>query len=104
MSESVKTLCPYCGVGCGLEVSPPAAPERATHRCRPANPFWKVTGNKHYPSSKGMVCVNGATFTEPLAKNRLKYPMLSVTLSDSFQHLRWDPAFTNIVERIHNLR
>ncbi|MEH1853843.1 MAG: hypothetical protein V7L11_19715 [Nostoc sp.] len=24
MSEFTKTLCPYCGVGCGLEISPPS--------------------------------------------------------------------------------
>ncbi len=27
-----KTLCPYCGVGCGLEVSPTAQQGKATHR------------------------------------------------------------------------
>ncbi|NMG60919.1 hypothetical protein E1H12_21015, partial [Geitlerinema sp. P-1104] len=24
MTTPTKTLCPYCGVGCGLEVQPPA--------------------------------------------------------------------------------
>nr|MDJ0774458.1 hypothetical protein [Mastigocoleus sp. MO_167.B18] len=30
MSESIKTVCPYCGVGCGLTVSPPAGTGRST--------------------------------------------------------------------------
>ena len=32
MSEPIKTLCPYCGVGCGLEVSPPAQAGKETNR------------------------------------------------------------------------
>ncbi|MGK7905306.1 MAG: hypothetical protein AB4352_28640 [Hormoscilla sp.] len=30
MTAPIKTLCPYCGVGCGLEVLPPAQPSKAT--------------------------------------------------------------------------
>lgn len=104
MSESVKTLCPYCGVGCGLEVFPPAASGRATHRDSQGNPIWKVIGDKSHPSSKGMVCVKGATVTESIDKNRLKYPMMRDTLSDSFQQVSWDEAFNKIVEQIQNIR
>ena len=103
MSESVKTLCPYCGVGCGLEVSPPAASGRATYRDSQGNPIWKVVGDKNHPSSKGMVCVKGATVTESIDKNRLKYPMMRDTLSESFQQVSWDEAFNKIVERIQNI-
>ncbi|WP_147262496.1 hypothetical protein, partial [Nostoc sp. ATCC 53789] len=42
MSEFTKTLCPYCGVGCGLEVSPPAQQGKATHRDSQGNPIWRV--------------------------------------------------------------
>ncbi len=104
MSDSVKTLCPYCGVGCGLEVSPPAASGRATHRDSQGNPIWKVVGDKSHPSSKGMVCVKGATVTESLDKNRLKYPMMRDSLSESFRQVSWDEAFNKIVERIQIIR
>ncbi len=104
MSDSVKTLCPYCGVGCGLEVSPPAASGRATHRDSQGNPIWKVVGDKSHPSSKGMVCVKGATVAESLDQNRLKYPMMRDTLSESFRQVTWDEAFNQIVDRIQNIR
>ncbi len=104
MSESVKTLCPYCGVGCGLEVFPPAASGRATHRDSQGNPIWKVVGDKSHPSSKGMVCVKGATVTESLDQNRLKYPMMRDSLSESFLEVSWDEAFNKIVERIQIIR
>ena len=104
MSESVKTLCPYCGVGCGLEVSPPAASGRATHRDHQGNPIWKVVGDKSHPSSKGMVCVKGATVTESLDRNRLKYPMMRDSLSESFTQVSWDEAFNKIADRIQIIR
>ncbi|MEM6404127.1 MAG: molybdopterin-dependent oxidoreductase, partial [Cyanobacteria bacterium P01_D01_bin.116] len=104
MSESVKTLCPYCGVGCGLEVSPPAASGRATYRDSQGNPIWKVVGDKNHPSSKGMVCVKGATVTESLDKNRLKHPMMRDSLSEPFRQVSWDEAFNKIVDRIQNIR
>ncbi|NJM18468.1 MAG: nitrate reductase [Richelia sp. SM1_7_0] len=104
MSESFKTLCPYCGVGCGLEVFPPAASGRATHRDSQGNPIWKVVGDKSHPSSQGMVCVKGATVTESLDKNRLKYPMMRDSLSESFREVSWDEAFDKIVSRIQQIR
>lgn len=104
MSDSVKTLCPYCGVGCGLEVSPPAASGRATHRDSQGNPIWKVVGDKSHPSSKGMVCVKGATVAESLDRNRLKYPMMRDSLSESFRQVSWDEAFDKIVDRIQSIR
>lgn len=42
MTEAIQTLCPYCGVGCGLEVSPPAQPGKATNRDSQGNPIGKL--------------------------------------------------------------
>ncbi|MGH2413948.1 MAG: molybdopterin-dependent oxidoreductase, partial [Microcystaceae cyanobacterium] len=100
MTDSVKTLCPYCGVGCGLEVSPPATSGRATHRDSQGNPIWKVTGDRDHPSSQGMICVKGATIGESLDKDRLKYPMIRDSLSDTFRRVSWDEALDRIVNRI----
>lgn len=100
MADSVKTLCPYCGVGCGLEVSPPAVSGRATNRDDRGNPIWKVTGDRAHPSSQGMVCVKGATIAESLDKDRLKYPMMRESLSEPFRRVSWDEALNCIVDRI----
>lgn len=100
MTDSVKTLCPYCGVGCGLEVSPPAQSGKPTHRDSQGQPIWKVTGDRAHPSSQGMVCVKGATIGESLDKNRLKYPMMRDSLSEPFRQVSWDEAFDRIIDRI----
>ena len=62
MTEPTKTLCPYCGVGCGLEVSPPAQPGKSTNRDSQGNPLWQVRGDRAHPSSQGKVCVKGGLY------------------------------------------
>jgi len=103
MSESVRTLCPYCGVGCGLEVSPPAAVNQTTNRDSQGNPIWKVQGDRAHPSSQGKVCVKGATVAESINKDRLLYPMVRDSLEQPFQRISWDQALESIVERIRTV-
>ncbi len=98
--DPVRTLCPYCGVGCGLEVQAPAQPNKATHRDGAGTPIWRVRGDKAHPSSLGMVCVKGATVTESLHKDRLQWPMMRDSLDHPFQQVSWDEALERITQRI----
>ncbi|MFN6307690.1 MAG: molybdopterin oxidoreductase family protein [Microcystis sp.] len=93
MTESTKTQCPYCGVGCGLTVTPPASAGQA----------WKVFGDKSHPSSQGMICVKGATVAESIDKNRLKTPMIRDSLQEQFRPCTWEEALDRIVNRIQTL-
>lgn len=104
MTDSTKTLCPYCGVGCGLEVSPPAQPGKSVNRDSQGYPVWKVQGDRTHPSSQGMVCVKGATIAESLHKDRLLYPMMRESLDRPFRRVSWDEALNAIVNRIQTVR
>jgi ferredoxin-nitrate reductase len=104
MTEPTKTLCPYCGVGCGLEVLPPAQPGKPTNKDSQGNPIWQVRGDRAHPSSKGKICVKGGTVAESLDKDRLKYPMLRDSLDEPFRRVSWDEALNCIVERIQQVR
>ena len=104
MSEPTKTLCPYCGVGCGLEVLPPAQSGKATNRDSQGNPLWSVRGDRAHPSSKGKICIKGGTVTESLDKNRLKYPMMRDSLDEEFRRVSWDEALDRITNRIKQVR
>lgn len=104
MSNTTKTLCPYCGVGCGLEVSAPAQPGKKINRDSEGNPLWKVQGDKAHPSSLGKVCVKGATVAEPNNRNRLLYPMIRDSLDQEFRRTSWDDALERVVERIQTVR
>ncbi len=104
MTDTTKTLCPYCGVGCGLEVAPPSQPGKETNRDSEGNPIWKVRGDRDHPSSQGMVCVKGATIAEALDKDRLLYPMVRDSLEEPFRQASWEEALELIVHRIQAVR
>ncbi len=100
MSQPTRTICPYCGVGCGLEVLPPAQPGKAVNRDAQGNPIWQARGDRAHPSSQGMICVKGATITESLQKDRLLHPMWRESLDQPFQRISWDEALDKIAAQI----
>ena len=68
-SGNVRSQCPYCGVGCGLELIPPALPGQAVKRDAEGNPIWTARGDRQHPSSLGQVCIKGATVGETAASS-----------------------------------
>ncbi|HBK23846.1 MAG TPA: nitrate reductase catalytic subunit, partial [Planktothrix sp. UBA10369] len=104
MMKSIKTLCPYCGVGCGLEILSTATADQDIKRDEHGNPIWKVRGDRQHPSSLGMVCVKGATVTESIRRDRLLHPMIRETLDQPFRPGSWEEALTLIGDRIKTVR
>ncbi|MCL6432779.1 MAG: nitrate reductase [Leptolyngbyaceae cyanobacterium HOT.MB2.61] len=100
VSSSTKTLCPYCGVGCGLEVTPAGKPSGEEKAMNP----WQVRGDRTHPSSQGMVCVKGATVLESLDKDRLLYPMMRDSLAQPFHRCSWEEALERVCDRIQTVR
>jgi ferredoxin-nitrate reductase len=97
VTDTIKTLCPYCGVGCGLEIVPTIESGQITS-------ISKVRGDRSHPSSQGMICVKGATIAESINKDRLLQPMLRESLDQPFQPISWDQAFDRIVTQIQTTR
>jgi assimilatory nitrate reductase catalytic subunit len=65
-AEATKTTCPYCGVGCGLEV-----------RAEPGGPV-TVRGDPDHPANRGRLCSKGAALAETLGdEGRLLYPEIA---------------------------
>ena len=52
---SARTTCPYCGVGCGLLVAPPAPGAQAT-----------IRGDPQHPANFGRMCSKGAALGDTL--------------------------------------
>jgi ferredoxin-nitrate reductase len=94
----VKTLCPYCGVGCGLEIVETTNQPTVKFPDR-----FKVRGDRSHPSSQGMVCVKGATIAESIQKDRLLHPMMRDRLDDEFRQVSWDEALDAIVNRMQQV-
>ncbi|BFM39134.1 nitrate reductase [Synechocystis sp. LKSZ1] len=89
-APTTQTLCPYCGVGCGLEAVP-------------QGDNYKIRGDRNHRSSQGMVCVKGATILESLEQDRLGYPLWRERLDQPFERISWEQALTLIVERLQAL-
>ncbi len=75
MKASVKTTCPYCGVGCGVLATP-----------QPGGSV-DIAGDARHPANYGKLCVKGAALGETLGlDNRLLYPSIHG------QRTSWDKA------------
>ncbi|WP_216912751.1 MULTISPECIES: nitrate reductase [unclassified Synechococcus] len=89
-----RAQCPYCGVGCGLEMKPPAPATEG------GAAIWTARGDRHHPSSLGQVCVKGATVGETLHRNRLTTPLYRPRTDQPFEPISWDRAFDLIEAQV----
>lgn len=84
--QSVKSTCPYCGVGCGVNVSGASS----------SKPL--ILGDKSHPANSGRLCSKGSALGETLAGagegSRLTYPMVDGERVD------WEEATSAIAEKI----
>ncbi len=56
-SKSVRSVCPYCGVGCGMVLE------------TDGQKIIKVTGDKNHPSNFGRLCTKGQTSAQALTNS-----------------------------------
>ena len=101
VSPTALAQCPYCGVGCGLELRL-TSPEVGTTESASGDSAgrWTARGDRHHPSSLGQVCVKGATVGETLHRNRLTTPLWREHTDQPLKPISWDRAFAILVERI----
>src|SRR5262245_32394664 len=84
-----RTLCPYCGVGCGLLVR---VEDGAVTR---------VKGDPAHPANLGDVCAK-AVHLPPVLRtdDRLRYPQLRVRRDAPLERVSWDRALRLAAERV----
>lgn len=82
MTESFKTTCCYCGVGCGIVV----------HKDRQGK--LHVEGDKDHPVNKGMLCSKGMNlhYTTMDNTDRLLYPEMRYNKGTERQRVSWEKA------------
>lgn len=78
--ECIKSACPYCGVGCGVEVQKNG----------------EIVGDSSHPANRGALCVKGSALGESLKMpSRLLYPRVYD------QQMEWDNTIEIISEKMH---
>ena len=79
----VKTTCPYCGVGCGVEAT--RLPDGAI----------RIAGDIAHPANQGKLCVKGSALGDTLdLENRLLQPQVRV--DGVLQPSSWDAALDQV--------
>jgi len=87
----VKSICPYCGVGCGIEIE------------SKNGKVLKILPQKDHPLSKGKLCIKGSFLKEVVnSKERLKFPLLNK--GRSFKKISWKEAINLVAEQFSRIK
>jgi len=79
--DTVRTTCPYCGVGCGVRVS--ARPDGGHD----------MAGDELHPANFGRLCVKGSALGETIGLDgRLLHPKMREPGSGVLRDVSWDDA------------
>ena len=78
-----KTVCSYCGVGCGILVDVDSKGKI------------EVDGDPEYPSNKGMLCSKGRNlnYVAQDTSDRIMHPEMRGSRNHPLQKVSWDTAF-----------
>src|SRR5690348_13929254 len=80
-ASAVRTTCPYCGVGCGLEVE------------RGGQDAFAIRGDTRHPANFGRVCSKGAALGDTLGlEGRLLHPEIRG------ERVNWDRALDTVAD------
>ncbi|MGW5113563.1 molybdopterin-dependent oxidoreductase [Nocardia sp. NPDC004123] len=92
----VRTVCSYCGVGCGITVELDAGP--AGPRIR------KATGDKAHPANGGRLCTKGGSHADMMAADgRLTTALVRAERGAAPQPAALDAAITDAARRLRAL-
>ena len=85
-NECVKTTCPYCGVGCGLNIT------------SGSDSGYQISGTANHPANLGRLCVKGAALHETLdTSSRLLEPQINGETSS------WEDALSLSARKLRDI-
>ncbi|RQH03527.1 formate dehydrogenase subunit alpha [Natrarchaeobius oligotrophus] len=90
--EPVKTICPYCGVGCGIQVQQGEEPGDVQFR-----PWGDA------PVNEGRICIKGGAATEVVDhEDRLTDPLIRE--GGEFREASWEECYEYVVDELERIR
>ena len=92
-AKETKTVCPYCSVGCGINVYSKEGKVIA------------VEGDPEHPINEGTLCPKGASIMQ-LVNNptRVLKPLYRAPGADAWKEVEWDWALDNIAKKVKETR
>ncbi|PCS22916.1 nitrate reductase [Candidatus Enterovibrio escicola] len=82
----IKTTCPYCGVGCGIEAKVLTSGKL------------DIRGDKEHPANYGRLCSKGLALAETILR---KGRLLTPSIQD--EECSWDDALTNVATSLNDV-
>jgi len=90
-TTQIKTVCGYCGTGCGLVLD------------IVDNQIVKIRGDKAAPVNKGQTCVKGGfAYKYVHAQSRLKSPL--IRKEGKLVQATWEEAYKLIADRLYSIK
>ncbi len=91
-----KTTCPYCGVGCGVNVTVPSSGSDSEHdKTLDLKNIPPVSGDTDHPANFGRLCVKGSSLAQTLhSDDRLLTPVVNGDV------VSWESAVDTVSEKI----
>ncbi|WP_138751297.1 sulfite reductase subunit alpha [Paenibacillus sinopodophylli] len=91
-TRTVKSVCPYCGVGCGIVL------EVADNR------VVKVTGDKEHPTNHGRLCTKGNTCAEAITESgRMEYAYMRPIRKGIAEQMPIDKAISRAAKQLRSI-
>jgi anaerobic selenocysteine-containing dehydrogenase len=91
-AEETRTICPYCGVGCGLKV---AVRDGLVARVR---------GDETHHGTRGMLCRKAVYLPGALdTPDRLRFPLLRTHRAGAFRPTGWDAALAWAADELRRI-
>ncbi|MGJ4910760.1 nitrate reductase [Bradyrhizobium sp. HKCCYLS2033] len=88
--RTVRTACPYCGVGCGVLATPDGSGGAA------------ISGDPSHPANLGRLCSKGSALGETLGlESRLLYPM--IRCKGGMERVAWSDALDHVATRLKHI-
>ena len=89
--KTTRTSCPYCGVGCGVLVTPDD------------NGTVAIAGDPDHPANFGRLCSKGSALGETLGlEGRLLHPMIRCN-TGKFVQVAWSDALDYVANRLQHI-
>ncbi|WP_312935910.1 bifunctional nitrate reductase/sulfite reductase flavoprotein subunit alpha [Pseudomonas sp.] len=92
LSKTVRSVCPYCGVGCGIVMQVED------------NLIVKVSGDKQHPSNAGRLCTKGSTCALPVVDSgRMTHAFVREARSHDPVRMGIEPAIQATARRLRGI-
>jgi formate dehydrogenase major subunit len=92
-AKETKTVCPYCSVGCGINVYTKDGKVIA------------LEGDPEHPVNEGTLCPKGASLMQIVNNpTRVQKPLYRAPGADSWKEVEWDWALDQIAKKVKDTR